>query len=151
MNAKSIKRLMKEFADLQQEAPPNAKVTIVNDDLTIWYVLIHGLAAEYERGEYILQITHHKNYPFSPPDYVMLTPSGRFEIGKKLCFSNSGFHPEDWSPMWSMRTIILGFVSFFLEKSSKGIGHIESDDATKRRFAAESITYNNTKLAHVRF
>lgn len=32
-------------------------------------------------------------YPFKPPEVYMLTPSGRFEINKKICLSISSFHP----------------------------------------------------------
>ena len=35
-------------------------------------------------------------YPFKPPGILMLTPSGRFETGTRLCLSMSDFHPETW-------------------------------------------------------
>lgn len=28
-------------------------------------------------------------------------PNGRFEVGKKICLSISGHHPETWQPSWS--------------------------------------------------
>lgn len=33
------------------------------------------------------------DYPFKPPEVYMLTPSGRFEVNKKICLSISSFHP----------------------------------------------------------
>lgn len=27
--------------------------------------------------------------------------NGRFEVGKKICLSISGHHPETWQPSWS--------------------------------------------------
>ena len=32
-------------------------------------------------------------YPFKPPAIMMLTPSGRFATGTRLCLSTSDFHP----------------------------------------------------------
>ena len=36
------------------------------------------------------------DYPFKPPSLLMVTPSGRFETGVRLCLSMSDFHPETW-------------------------------------------------------
>ena len=60
-----------------------------------------------------------------------------FDINKKLCFSNSSYHKESWSPMWTIKTIILGFLSFFLEKSSSGIGHLTTSIEEKNKYAIE--------------
>jgi ubiquitin-conjugating enzyme E2 J2 len=52
--------------------------------------------------------------PEQPPAVLMLTPSGRFEINKKICMSMSDFHPETWNPMWSVSTILVGLLSFMV-------------------------------------
>jgi len=66
-----------------------------NDPLT-WYFLIKGqMGTEYENGEYIGKIVHNVNYPVSPPDYYMFTPSGRYDINKKICLTNSSYHKGD--------------------------------------------------------
>lgn len=44
-------------------------------------------------------------YPFKPPGIKMLTPSGRFQPDKKICFSMSDFHPGSWNPAWSVATM----------------------------------------------
>lgn len=138
------KRLASEFNSLIKEPLENIRVTICNDNMDTWYVKIYNLTDdEYKGGEYILEILMPKDYPFSPPDFRMLTPSGRFDINRKLCFSNSGYHPEDWSPMWNMKTIIMGFLSFFLEKSSTGIGHITTTVEDKKKMAKDSIVFND--------
>jgi ubiquitin-conjugating enzyme E2 J2 len=98
-------------------------------------------------GEYIFNIKMSPNYPFDPPEFYFLTPNGRFDINKKLCFSNSSFHKESWSPMWTITTIILGFLSFFLEKTSSGIGHLTTDTSEKISYAASSSDYNRTNLS----
>ena len=86
------------------------------------------------------------NYPFDPPEFYFLTPNGRFDIDKKLCFSNSSYHKESWSPLWTIKTIILGFLSFFLEKKSSGVGHLVLSIDEKIIFAEKSQEYNKTIL-----
>lgn len=36
-------------------------------------------------------------------DMFLFQPNGRFEVGKKICLSISGHHPETWQPSWSSR------------------------------------------------
>ena len=146
------KRLVSELNVLKKDPLENITVTIINDNMDAWYVKIHSLTdEEYVGGEYILEILMPKDYPFSPPDFKMLTPNGRFDINRKLCFSNSGYHPEDWSPMWNMKTIIMGFLSFFLEKKSTGIGHLVASTEDKQKIAKGSIEFNKTTLKHIVF
>lgn len=81
-------------------------------------------------------------YPFKPPEVYMLTPSGRFEVNKKICLSISSFHPyvataasrgallpvstalaqrtdtqtlrsETWQPSWGIRTALVALMAFF--------------------------------------
>ena len=101
---------------------------------------------EYKNGQYIFNIKMSPNYPFDPPEFYFLTPNGRFDINKKLCFSNSSYHKESWSPLWTIKTIILGFLSFFLEKKSSGIGHLIASIDEKKIFAEKSQEYNKTNL-----
>lgn len=35
--------------------------------------------------------------------FLFFKPNGRFEIGKKICLSISGHHPETWQPSWSSK------------------------------------------------
>jgi ubiquitin-protein ligase len=136
------RRVRKEYEELMRNPLPNIHLSLSPDDHLSWYCLIHDLQDNYEGGEYIFQIKLSPRYPFAPPDFYMLTPSGRFEIGKKLCFSNSSMHAESWSPMWTIRTMILGFLSFFLESNSTGVGHIATTAEEKKQLASQSKQYN---------
>ena len=144
-----VKKLMKDYEDIHKNPIENVKVACKDNDLYQCYCLFHGLKDEYEGGEYVLHIKLSPNHPMEPPDFFFLTPNGRFEINKKLCFSNSGYHSETWSPMWNLRTIILGFLSFFLEKQSSGIGHIAIPDSEKKKMANNSKEYNLIKLHEI--
>ena len=142
-----MQKLMKDYKEIKTNPLTNVKITCDESNLKNWYCMIYGLTDnEYLNGEYIFHIKLAENHPMSPPDFYFLTPNGRFDINKKLCFSNSSYHSESWSPMWNLKTIVLGFLSFFLEKESTGIGHIKSPDNIKKQYANESHNYNITKL-----
>jgi ubiquitin-protein ligase len=137
------RRTRKEYADLLSNPTPNVKIACDAGDHLNWFCLIHDLTnEEYLGGEYIINIKLSPRYPFEAPDFLMLTPSGRFAVSKKLCFSNSSHHQESWSPIWNMRTIILGFLSFFMENTSSGVGHIDTPKEEKIRMAGASQGYN---------
>lgn len=145
-----VRRLLTELRGMLREPLPNVSVVVDETDLHVWHAVIHGLEDErFKGGEYVLRVLVPQNYPFSPPDFVMLTPSGRFATDKKLCMSNSGFHPDEWSPLWNMKTIILGFLSLFLEPTSVGIGHLSCTLPACRDFAAGSRAYNDAHLGHL--
>jgi ubiquitin-protein ligase len=147
--ARFIKKLMKDYDDIRKEPIDNIKVICKEDNIYDCYCLLHGLSEDYEGGEYIFNIKLSTNHPMEPPNFFFLTPNGRFTINKKLCFSNSGYHKEAWSPIWNLRTIILGFLSFFLEKESTGIGHINNSSLEKKIFANTSKEYNLKNLSDI--
>ena len=109
----------------------------------IWYFLIIGQkGTHYEGGQYIGKIVHSEKYPAEPPDYYMLTPSGRFEIDKKICLTNSSYHKGEWSSTWNIQTILIAFYSIFLDDNENGISHLKDTKENRLRMARESIDYN---------
>ncbi len=144
------RRLTKEFEELIVTPLPNIKIAHSPDNILDWYCMIYGLEEPgFKEGEYIFNIRMSPNYPFDPPEFYFLTPNGRFDVDKKLCFSNSSYHKESWSPMWTIKTIILGFLSFFLEKTSSGIGHLTTSVEEKNKYALTSANYNKTKISKI--
>ncbi len=114
------------------------------DNLLTWYFMIDGPEwSKYKGGHYIGQILHDKDYPLKPPDYVMLTPSGRFMINQKICMSNTKFHTDEWSAAWNISTILAGFLSIMLDDAAHGIAHLKHHtDAEIAEFADQSIAFN---------
>lgn len=144
------KRIEKEYQDLISNPLPNIKIAHEPDNILNWYCLIYDLNEPgFINGQYIFNIRMSPNYPFSPPEFFFLTPNGRFDTNKKLCFSNSSYHKESWSPLWTIKTIILGFLSFFLEKTSSGIGHLTTTIEDKQELANLSSDYNKTRLNQI--
>jgi len=138
------KRLMGDLRLLAKDPHDFIDVCPDETNLLLWNFLIKGPAdSPYEGGYYIGQLIHSENYPFSPPDYLMLTPSGRFEVNKKICLTNSGFHTSDWSPMWNIHSLLTGFLSNMLEKGNDmNISHLSEPDHVIKSYATKSLAYN---------
>ncbi|GAA5885309.1 hypothetical protein JCM3774_004567, partial [Rhodotorula dairenensis] len=77
-------------------------------------------------------------YPFKPPEVYMLTPSGRFEINKKICLSISSFHPETWQPSWGIRTALVALMAFFESEAKGAVGSLDAPPAERQRMARSS-------------
>ena len=95
----------------------------------------------YAGGEYHGILEFPSEYPMKPPAIKMLTPSGRFEVGPRLCLTISDYHPESWNPSWSVGAVLVGLNSFFYEESN-AIGSLRASTAERRRLAAASSAYN---------
>jgi len=118
-----------------------------NMDIYTWYFLIKGQEnTPYFGGEYIGKLIHDKSYPAKPPKYFMLTPSGRFQVEKEICLSNSSWHPETWSPSWNIKSILISFDSIFVDDKENGAGFVFPSPPNHEReaLAKNSISYNNT-------
>ena len=148
----NIKRLQKFIKELETDKSDYFDAKPSNDDITVWYVRIYNLADEYTDGEYYMKIVFTNEYPFKPPSYMMLTPSGRFEINKYICMSNTGYHADQWSPLWSLSAIINAMISFFYERQSVGISHINnSTEEVRKNFAQQSKEFNQKNLKKIIF
>jgi ubiquitin-conjugating enzyme E2 J2 len=129
------------------ENNPELNIDYILDEsnMLIWYFLIHGdETTPYAGGEYIGVIKHGQDYPFAPPEFRVLTPSGRFVPDKAICLSNSSFHPEEWSPNWNVLGILQAFVSVMLDDEENGISHVVESEETRKHLAKQSIAWNQT-------
>ena len=113
------------------------------ESLLEWHFVLHSLPADtpYSQGCYHGKILFPSTYPHAPPAIMMITPSGRLETGKRLCLSMTDFHPESWNPAWSVETILVGLLSFFIS-SEKGYGAVQAPEEQRRKLAAESWQVN---------
>lgn len=88
-----------------------------------------------------MQIQLPQDYPYSPPDFLMLTPNGRFQVGAKICTSFSSFHPETWSPAYTLTTLLLSFISFFTDEDSPAQGMVYMSVAQRKDLAKKSAAW----------
>jgi ubiquitin-protein ligase len=143
------KRLANEVKLLSQQPLHYCSAYPDESNPLIWYFLLKGqkgtdyhTGQEGGGGEYIGKIVHSPKYPAEPPDYYMLTPSGRYNVGTKICLTNSSYHKGDWSSTWNILSILIAFYSIWLDDKEHGISHITDTPANRKKMAADSITYN---------
>ncbi|KAI5124217.1 hypothetical protein M0805_005067 [Coniferiporia weirii] len=142
MASKAYKRLTKEYVAMQREPPPFVWATPDERNILHWNYIIRGPPdSPYAGGEYYGVVLFTAEYPFKPPGIKMLTPSGRFQPDKKICFSMSDFHPGSWNPAWSVATILTGLLSFMLSDEMT-TGSVTTSAADKRAYAARSHSWN---------
>lgn len=147
----TIKRINGDFKAFMKAAPESFDIYPNPENILEINFLMFGLKGTiYEAGQYIGKIVHNPEYPRKAPDYYMLTPSGRFDINKKICLTNSGFHQADWAPAaWNLVSILEGFSSVFhseFKEDKVGISHLMNiSDKNIKMKADESIDYN---MAH---
>jgi ubiquitin-conjugating enzyme E2 J1 len=113
---------------------------LYQDNMFEWHFTMRGPDdSEFEGGIYHGRILLRSEYPFKPPDIMLLTPSGRFEVNTKICLSISGFHPKNWQPAWSIRTILTALQAFFTTAPEGAIGSLDCSQSVRRMYAKESV------------
>lgn len=137
-----LKRLNHELNRIVREPLPNIIVKPDDNNIRIWYFLFYNMTDEYKGGQYLGKIVFDNQYPFKAPTIEFLTPNGRFENNVKICTTFTHFHPEEWTPEWSVGSLLVGLMSFMYEPANKGVGSITTSDDDKRKLAIESINYN---------
>ncbi|KAI0917934.1 hypothetical protein AcW1_006928 [Taiwanofungus camphoratus] len=136
------KRLNKEYINMQRDPPPFIWAVPDEKNILTWNYIIRGPPdSPFAGGEYYGVLLFPSEYPFKPPGIKMLTPSGRFQPDRKICFSMSDFHPGSWNPAWSVSTILTGLLSFMLSDEMT-TGSVTTTDADKRAYAARSHGWN---------
>lgn len=136
-----VRRLLQEASELEQDKSTDYKAAPLEDDLFQWHFTIRGPGAEFEGGIYHGRIVLPSEYPFKPPEIYLSTPSGRFEVNKKICLSISSFHPETWQPSWGIRTALLALSAFFTTEAAGAVGSLDAPPAERKRLAKASRSF----------
>uniref|UniRef100_A0A1I7T039 UBIQUITIN_CONJUGAT_2 domain-containing protein n=1 Tax=Caenorhabditis tropicalis TaxID=1561998 RepID=A0A1I7T039_9PELO len=136
-----VRRLMQEAKELSKptemyHAQP------MEDNLFEWHFTIRGtIGTDFEGGIYHGRIIFPADYPMKPPNLILLTPNGRFELNKKICLSISGYHPETWLPSWSIRTALLALVGFLPSSPAGALGSLDYPPKERKRLAKLSADW----------
>lgn len=140
--ASALKRIQRELKEIMEAPSQHWACGPVGDELFEWHFAIRGPpGTDFEGGIYTGRIVLPANYPFAPPSITMLTPSGRFEVGKKICLSISNYHPELWQPSWGIRTMMEALRSHFPTPGDGAIGALDWPSDVRKRLAAESLQF----------
>lgn len=138
----AVKRLMREAAELSSPTSEFFAAPL-DDNLFEWHFTVRGPSdTEFQGGVYHGRIIVPPEYPMKPPDIIVLTPNGRFEVGKKICLSISGHHPETWQPSWSIRTALLAIIGFMPTPSHGTIGSLDYSPEERRQLARRSVDWS---------
>lgn len=121
---------------------PQIRVASEEDDLYKCHFLLTFNFGVYAGGEYHGRLTIPKEYPMAPPGIYFYTPSGRFEIGERVCVSFSDYHPELWNPSWGIESVLVGLQSFMQEECPEGVGSTTASTETRQKLAQESHEFN---------
>lgn len=138
----AVKRLMREAAEL---CNPTSEFSAspLEDNLFEWHFTVRGPEeTDFQGGVYHGRILVPAEYPMKPPDIIVLTPNGRFEVGKKICLSISGHHPETWQPSWSIRTALLAIIGFMPTPAQGTIGSLDYSPEERRALARRSVDWS---------
>ncbi|CAI2731873.1 unnamed protein product [Schistosoma spindalis] len=137
----AVKRLMKEAQELSEPTELYFAKPL-EDNLFEWHFTIRGPEdSDFQGGLYHGRILLPSEYPMKPPNIVLLTPNGRFEIHRKICLSISGYHPESWRPSWSIRTALLALIGFMPTHGVGAIGSLNQPKEERQLLARKSLSY----------
>ncbi|WWC93809.1 hypothetical protein V866_000645 [Kwoniella sp. B9012] len=141
LRSTAVKRIMQEAseianADIEEDGFVAAPL---EDDIFEWHCTMRGVSgSEYDGGLYHLRILLPPSYPMSAPDIMLMTPNGRFELGKKICIDGlTSFHAGSWQPAWGVRTAVVGLRSFWMQtgEALSAIGALDYSKEDRRRLA----------------
>lgn len=140
------KRLQKEIQMYSKEGFqfPNLILRYDENNLLNWYFIVHDLIdTPFENGIYFGKILLPTEYPLKAPDFIFITPNGRFETNKKICTTFSAYHQETYSSSWNILSMMEGLISFMNDiNPENGIGSITTCDTTKQKLALQSHDWN---------
>ena len=137
----SVKRILSEARELSTDQSDLYTAAPLEDNIFEWHFTLRGPAnTEFSDGLYHGRIILPAEYPMRPPDLMLLTPNGRWELNKKICLTFTGFHEEMWQPAWGIRTALLGLQTFMTAKAEAavGIGALDYPVEKRKALAKES-------------
>jgi len=136
------RRLLMEYRRIMKTPIEYIEAMPLDHNILEWHFVITGNQDPYTGGQYHGILEFPDDFPMKPPSIKVLTPSGRFEINKRICLSMSDFHKESWNPSWTVEKILIGLMSFMYEETSAAIGSLLEPKADRRRYAAASSFFN---------
>ncbi|XP_010449819.1 PREDICTED: ubiquitin-conjugating enzyme E2 32 [Camelina sativa] len=135
----AVKRILQEVKEMQANPSDDFMSLPLEENIFEWQFAIRGPSdTEFEGGIYHGRIQLPSDYPFKPPSFMLLTPSGRFETNTKICLSISDYHPEHWQPSWSVRTALVALIAFMPSNPNGALGSVDYPKEERRSLATKS-------------
>ncbi|EDR21834.1 ubiquitin-conjugating enzyme E2 J1, putative [Entamoeba dispar SAW760] len=141
-NLGSIKRLQREYAAFLKSPPPDMTIYLIESSVYECHFSFKGPSeTDFAEGIYHGKFIFPYDYPKNPPEVYFFTPNGRFAINTKICLSITSFHPETWTPVWSISSMLEAIRAFMLTPAAGAVGGLESHSDVKKEFAKKSQYY----------
>ena len=143
------KRLRREIEMYSKEnfRFPNLILRPDDSNLLLWYFIVCDIKdTPYEGGYYFGKINLPNEYPLKAPDFIFITPNGRFETNRKICTTFSAYHQDTYTSTWNVLTMMEGMISFMTEDDKAGIGSITVSEAERRQLAQKSVQWNTENV-----
>lgn len=136
-----MRRIMREAKELQN-ATDQYHAAPLEDNIFEWHFTIAGPQdTPFEGGRFHGRLILPTDYPMKPPNIIIMTPNGRFEVGKKICLTISAHHPESWQPSWSIRTMLMAIQTFLITPGNGAIGALDYNDEERKELARRSVAW----------
>ena len=111
-------------------------------NLRHWHFSFVGCGV-FENGIYHGRILLPKDYPATPPRISLWTPSGRFTPYFDICLSASSYHPESWTPRWTVLSLVQALRLHMLTNPQE-IGGIVSTREEILEYAKKSLSWKKS-------
>ncbi|KAF3939384.1 hypothetical protein ABW19_dt0208742 [Dactylella cylindrospora] len=142
-NSPGIRRILREAQEITRSPCRDFVAAPLEHNLHEWHFTLRGPPAPspYDGGFYHGRILLPPNYPMRPPMFRFYTDSGRFEVNRDVCLSNSGFHEETWQPSWGIRLALTALRAHMDTEPEGQVGGIDCPENIRRELAKKSIDY----------
>lgn len=117
-------------------------------NLLRWHFSVRGPSnSAFADGIYHGRILLPKDYPASPPRVQVLTASGRFNVGRDICLSASNYHPETWTPRWTILSLV-DALRIHMLTSPNEINGIDASVEERKQLAEKSRHWKAGPVDH---
>lgn len=143
-----LKRILKEKEENKNGFKYFYIQPLQNDNYTWHFTLKGPEGSPFENGLYhgYFEIPH--DYPLSPPNIYFLNESGRYQPNKKICMNITSYHKEEWSPAWTLRTMMQAIIAHFIVEDN-GIGSLKKSSGERKSLAVKSRGYKCSKCGAI--
>ncbi|AEX61353.1 putative ubiquitin-conjugating enzyme E2 [Megavirus courdo7] len=146
------KRVLKDIQDGMKNLQKEFGIYIAPEETDFYkvhFILPGPEDTPFEGGLYHGMIRLNNDHPIRPPNIHMITPNGRFSVEKYpiangsrgICTTATSFHPESWTPMNNIETVLKGFISLMCDPFDNGVGAVNSTPQQIKKLAIESINH----------
>lgn len=116
----SLKRIQKEYKDIQKECPNTISAKPASDEnMHVWKASIAGPEnSPYENGVFDLEITFPTDYPFKPPKIKFVTKIYHPNINGEGYICLDILKETAWSPVLTILKVLLSISSLLTDPNA---------------------------------